>query len=180
MVLELVVRRQVTKAMLSRYAKGSRAEKGEVLDQLVAVTGWHRDHARKALRRAAAAPASPASPSPPSPRREPVLTYGQPVVDALVTSVGVENRAFFALSVGTSPADAKVVANNVMPLSEPLPVVGEARSFELPAMAVDVPAGSTLFLTVSPVSDMFFSHGSRTPGALVLESTVVRLPVVGS
>lgn len=109
----------------------------------------------------------------------PMRLAGQPMVDALVTSVGVENRAFFALSVGTSPADARVVANNVMPLSEPLPVVGEARSFELPAIAVDVPEGSTLFLTVSPVSDMFFSHGSRTPGALVLESTVVRLPVVG-
>ncbi len=108
----------------------------------------------------------------------PMRLAGQPMVDALVTSVGVENRAFFALSVGTSPADARVVANNVMPLSEPLPVVGEARSFELPAMAVDVPEGSKLFLTVSPVSDMFFSHGSRTPGALVLESTVVRLPVV--
>lgn len=108
----------------------------------------------------------------------PMRLAGQPMVDALVTSVGVENRAFFALSVGTSPADARVVANNVMPLSEPLPVVGEARSFELPAIAVDVPEGSKLFLTVSPVSDMYFSHGSRTPGALVLESTVVRLPVV--
>jgi hypothetical protein len=75
--------------MLSRYAKGTRAEKGEVLDQLVAVTGWHCDPARKALRRAAAAPASPASPSPRSPRREPVLTYGQPVVDALVTCPAV-------------------------------------------------------------------------------------------
>jgi ABC-2 type transport system ATP-binding protein len=108
----------------------------------------------------------------------PMRLAGQPMVDALVTSAGVENRAFFALSVGTSQADAKVVANNVMPLSEPLPVVGEARSFELPAMAVDVPEGSKLFLTVSPVSDMFFAHGSRVPGALVLESTVVRLPVV--
>ncbi len=51
MELELTTRRQVTTAMLARYAKGSRAEKGDVLDQLVGVTGWHRDHARKALRR---------------------------------------------------------------------------------------------------------------------------------
>lgn len=50
MELELTTRRQVTGAMLARYAKGNRAEKGEVLDQLVGVTGWHRDHARKALR----------------------------------------------------------------------------------------------------------------------------------
>ena len=77
MELELAVRRQVTKAMLAKYAKGNRQEKGEVLDQLVAVTGWHRDHARKALRQAAAgAPAARRM-------REPVLTYGPEVIDAL-------------------------------------------------------------------------------------------------
>jgi ABC-2 type transport system ATP-binding protein len=110
-------------------------------------------------------------------REGPLRIVGQPTVSAEVTSVGVHNRAFFALSVGTTPLDARVVANNVMPLNEPLPVNGEARSFELPAVAVDVPAGQKLFLTVSPVSDMFVAHGSRTPGALVLESTVVHLPV---
>lgn len=108
----------------------------------------------------------------------PLRIAGQPLVDAAVTSLGVENRAFLALSVGTSPLDAKVVSNNVMPINEPLPVVGEQRTIELPAVAVDVPAGQKLFLTVSPVSDMFVAHGSRTPGALVLENTVVRLPVV--
>ena len=108
----------------------------------------------------------------------PLRVAGQPLVDAAVTSAGVQNRAFFALSVGTSPLDARVVSNNVMPLNEPLPVVGEDRTIELPAVAVDVPAGQKLFLTVSPVSDMFFAHGSRTPGALVLQDTVVRLPVV--
>ncbi len=69
MELELTTRRQVTRAMLARYAKGSRQEKGDVLDQLVGVTGWHRDHARKALRRAAAGPAAPGKP------REPVVRY---------------------------------------------------------------------------------------------------------
>jgi hypothetical protein len=78
MELELAVRRQVTKSMLAKYAKGSRAERGEVLDHLVAVTGWHRDHARKALRHAAAGP------PPPPQTREPVLTYDQEVIDALV------------------------------------------------------------------------------------------------
>ncbi|MCW2615977.1 MAG: peptidase [Frankiales bacterium] len=108
----------------------------------------------------------------------PITVAGQPTVDALVTALGVDARAFFALSVGTSPADAKVVQNNTMPLSEPLPLVGAKRSFELPAVAVQVPAGQKLFLTVSPVSDMFLAHGSRTPGALLLEQTVVNLPVV--
>ena len=77
MELELTTRRQVTRAMLARYAKGNRAEKGEVLDQLVGVTGWHRDHARKALRRAAAGPAAPGRP------REPVVRYRSEVIDAL-------------------------------------------------------------------------------------------------
>ena len=108
----------------------------------------------------------------------PLRIAGQQLVDAAVTSVGANNRAFFALSVGTTPADAKVVSNNVMPLNELLPVVGAKRTIELPAVAVDVPAGQKLFLTVSPVSDMFVAHGSRTPGALVLQDTVVRLPVV--
>ena len=108
----------------------------------------------------------------------PVTIAGQPLVTAAVTALGVENRAFLALSVGTSPANAKVVANNVLPLNEPLPVVGAQRTIELPAVAVEVPAGQSLFLTVSPVSDMFALHGSRTPGALVLDATTVHLPVV--
>jgi pimeloyl-ACP methyl ester carboxylesterase len=108
----------------------------------------------------------------------PVTVAGQPLVTADVTAVGVENRAFMALSVGTSPTNARVVANNVLPLSEPLPVVGQARTIELPAVAVEVPEGQSLFLTVSPVSDMFAAHGSRTPGALVLDGTTVHLPLV--
>ena len=31
---------------------------------------------------------------------------------------------------------------------------------------------------VSPVSDMSFGHGSRIPGAVALELTIVHLPVV--
>ncbi len=108
----------------------------------------------------------------------PVTIAGQPLVKAAVTTAGVESRAFFALSIGTSPADAKVIAGNVMPLNVPLPGVRRARSFELPAVAIEVPAGKSLFLTASPVSDQFPAHGSRTPGAMLLEGTTVQLPVV--
>ena len=107
----------------------------------------------------------------------PLRVAGQPLVEAAVTGLGVENRAFFALSVGTSPANARVVANNVMPLREALPVQDKARTFELPAVAVDLKQGEFLYLTVSPVSDMFVGHGSRTPGAMVLEGTKVHVPV---
>ncbi len=109
---------------------------------------------------------------------EAVTVSGVPTLKALVTSAGVNNKAFFGLAVGTTPADAVVLQNNLMPLHEDLPVVGAARSFELPGVAVNVPAGQKLFLVVSPVSDIFATNGSRTPGALVLQQAAVTLPVV--
>jgi pimeloyl-ACP methyl ester carboxylesterase len=109
----------------------------------------------------------------------PATVAGIPELDATVTSVGVDQRVFFALSVGTSPLNAQVVQNNMMPLRELLPVVGAERTIELPGIAVDVPAGQTLYLTISPVSDMSVGHGSvRTPGAVVLEDLTVQLPVI--
>jgi hypothetical protein len=108
----------------------------------------------------------------------PLTVAGVPRVDALVSSVGVHNKAFFALSVGTTPADAVVVQHNMLPLHEVAPLVGSERSVELPGVAVDVPAGQKLFLTISPISDMSASSGSRTPGALVLRDAKVQLPVV--
>lgn len=77
MELSLAVRRQVTARLVGGYRKGSRAEKAAILDQLCQVNGWHRDHARKALRRAAGGPA------PRRRAREPVLKYGPQVIEAL-------------------------------------------------------------------------------------------------
>ncbi|GAB3622317.1 hypothetical protein GCM10027418_03990 [Mariniluteicoccus endophyticus] len=73
-------RRVVTKAMRVKYAKGSRAEKGEVLDALCQATGWHRDHARKALRTAIALGDQP----PPQRRsRPPAVKYDDTIIEAL-------------------------------------------------------------------------------------------------
>lgn len=108
----------------------------------------------------------------------PLTVTGSSNVTATVTSLGADSRAFFALSVGTSPLDAKIVQSNMLPIRELLPVVGQARTIELPAVAVDVLPGQSLFLTVSPFSDMSFGHGSRAPGAILLENVVAHVSVV--
>ena len=106
----------------------------------------------------------------------PLTVTGVPRLSGKVTSAGIEGRAFFGLAVGTTPADATVVQNNLMPLRRVLPVQDDEFSIELPGVAVTVPEGQTLFLTVTPFSDMYFGHGSRVPGALILSDLELTLP----
>jgi ABC-2 type transport system ATP-binding protein len=106
----------------------------------------------------------------------PITLGGVPTLSGKVTTTTLDSRSFFGLSMGTTPADALVIQNNVMPLRKVLPAQDEEFEIELPGVAVEVPEGQSLFLTVTPVSDMSFGHGSRVPGAVVLSDVELTLP----
>ncbi|TDW22929.1 CocE/NonD family hydrolase [Kribbella kalugense] len=100
----------------------------------------------------------------------PITIAGTPKLTANVYTVIPQSAAYFALSVGTSPLTAKVVQNNTMPLREKRTARGVRRTIELPAIAVDVPAGQNLYLTVAPVADMYAGQRGPLPGVMMLKN----------
>jgi hypothetical protein len=48
--ISMGARREVLSAVAERYRSAKRVEKGRILDELCATTGWHRKHAVRALR----------------------------------------------------------------------------------------------------------------------------------
>lgn len=71
----MAARREVTAAVAERYRAADRREKGRILDELCATTGWHRKHAVRVLQ----AKAEPVTE--PKPRER---LYGAAIKDALV------------------------------------------------------------------------------------------------
>ena len=63
----MAARREITKKFAREYVRADKHAKGEILDGLVAATGWTRDHARRAIR-SANARTGPAGRQPRKPR----------------------------------------------------------------------------------------------------------------
>ena len=68
-------RRELVAAVAERYRQSGRVERGRILDELTAVTGWHRKHAIRALAGSTLEPRS---------RCGPRRLYTEPVGDALI------------------------------------------------------------------------------------------------
>jgi hypothetical protein len=105
---------------------------------------------------------------------------GIPTLSGNVTVAGVDQRAFFGLSKGPSLAEAELIAANVQPLrvATPSSAIQENFSIELPGVSVTLAPGEQLWLTVSPMSDQFISHGSRAPGWMGFTDLRVGVPIV--
>ena len=76
MGLTLAERKAVTETTAVRYVLDDKRGKSRILDELCANTGWHRNHARKALKAALA-------PKIVTPRSARPVTYGPEVIEAL-------------------------------------------------------------------------------------------------
>ena len=76
MGLTMSERKAVTKKLALEYRRGDKARKGQILDQVCELNGWHRSHARKALTQALVLKV--VRPRPPRP-----ALYGEPVIAAL-------------------------------------------------------------------------------------------------
>lgn len=106
-------RQAVTNKLAARYRGGSRSERTEILDQLVELTGWHRDHARAVLRTAGKVRVVKARKS-----RPPVYSAG--LIDALEMCWHVaRNPAGKRLAPMLATLVPKLVSEGLIRLDEP-------------------------------------------------------------
>ena len=71
----MATRSELVEAIVERYRSGCRTDKQRILDEFVAVTGYHRKHASRVMNR---------SEKPPPASKGYSLRYGSDVRDALI------------------------------------------------------------------------------------------------
>ena len=159
MGLTMGQRKAVTKATATRYRRASKADKSKILDELCATTGWHRNHARKALVAALKPTLVPA------PRRSRTPLYGPEALAALT----------FCWAVLGAPT-GKRLAPVMVELVPTLRRFGELKiSDELAALLV-VMSPATMDRRLAPArAAMSLKGRSHTkPGSLLKSQIAIR------
>ncbi len=114
----------------------------------------------------------------------PSTVSGIPTLEATVDvtrpypSVAQPVRVFVGIAVGASPADARVLGNQWMPIQLPGPGTYSV-SMDLAGVSDEVAAEESLYLVVSPTVDQFAHNPSRAPALVELTDITVGLPLVG-
>lgn len=102
---------------------------------------------------------------------------GIPRLAGTVTSPA-DGIAFFALKATLPDGSWFKLDDQVMPMRWKDSPVGEDFEIDLKGVAVALPAGTSLSLSVGNWDPLFFGNAGRVPGAVVLEDLTVTLPIV--
>src|SRR3954447_11383139 len=102
--VSMATRDELVAAVIERYSNGRRAEKGRILDEFVAVTGFHRKHAMCVLRGGAANRRS-------TPRPERRL-YDEAVREALIVLWEASDRAGWRYGPSVAPPPGRATAGS--------------------------------------------------------------------
>jgi len=108
--ISMATRNELVVAVAGHYALGSRVERGRILDEFAAVTGYHRKHAMRLLR-----VGQPSRQSGPRPERR---VYDAAVREALIVVWEASDRVWG--SPGSVDTD-EAFARGVPPCPRPVP-----------------------------------------------------------
>jgi IS30 family transposase len=159
MGLTMGQRQAVTRQIALRYRSAGKSDKARILDELCAVTGWHRDHARKALRTAL-------NPEPVAQQRTPRARQYQPEdIQALL-------RIWAVLNAPCGKRLAPVLAET----TDRLVLCGELQITEASRYRLVRMSAATIDRVLAPHRALYQPRGrSRTkPGSLLKAQIPVR------